>query len=170
MISHTHQKGSLYKQMIFELLKRAGAGGQRTKWYRRFSYILGYWVDALSDHKRELPKTQNLSHCSIFAMWCWLFTCHLNPMQSYSCLHLWDRISWSSQQYFTGGDWCPHHQSSHFLSFYFKDIWIFIGPRCLWGPIFGFASLKLTHSLTIPFWNLTDVTLTDEDTNSILNW
>ena len=40
----------------------------------------------------------------------------------------------------------------------------FIGPRCLWGLIYGLASLKLTET---PFWNLTDVTLADEDTNSI---
>ena len=38
---------------------------------------------------------------------------------------------------------------------------VFIGPRCLWGQIYGFASLS-------PLANLTDVTLADEDTNSIL--
>ena len=41
---------------------------------------------------------------------------------------------------------------------------IFIGPRYTWGPIYGSESLKLT----IPFWNLTYVTLANEDTNSIL--
>ena len=40
---------------------------------------------------------------------------------------------------------------------------IFIGPRCLWGLIYGFASLSLTHLCA----DLTDVTLADEDTNSI---
>ena len=41
---------------------------------------------------------------------------------------------------------------------------IFIGPRCLWGPIYGLTSLSLTHLCA----DLTDVTLADEDTNSIL--
>ena len=44
-------------------------------------------------------------------------------------------------------------------------IGIFIGPRCPWGPIYGSGSLSL--SLT-PFADMTDVTLADEDTNSIL--
>ena len=43
---------------------------------------------------------------------------------------------------------------------------IFIGPRCPWGPIYGFASLKQTNWATCA--NLTDVTLADDDTNSIL--
>ena len=42
---------------------------------------------------------------------------------------------------------------------------VFIGPRCPWGPIYGSACLSLTPR---PFANLTDVTLADEDTNSIL--
>ena len=42
---------------------------------------------------------------------------------------------------------------------------VFIGPRCLWGPIYGFESLKQTEP---PFADLTDVTPADEDTNSIL--
>ena len=42
---------------------------------------------------------------------------------------------------------------------------VFIGPRCPWGPIYGSGSLKLTER---PFADLTDVTLADEDTNSIL--
>ena len=41
----------------------------------------------------------------------------------------------------------------------------FIGPRCPWGPIYGSDSLSLSEW---PCWNLTDVTLADEDTNSIL--
>ena len=41
---------------------------------------------------------------------------------------------------------------------------IFFGPRCLWGPIYGFECLKLTHLCA----DLTDVTLADEDINSIL--
>ena len=48
------------------------------------------------------------------------------------------------------------------------SLFIFIGPRCLWGPIYGSGCLKLTDSLTIPCADLTDVTLADEDTNSIL--
>ena len=51
-----------------------------------------------------------------------------------------------------------------FLSF-LKSVNIFIGPRCLWGPIYGSGSLKLSLR---PFADLTDVTLADEDTNSIL--
>ena len=38
-----------------------------------------------------------------------------------------------------------------------------------WGPIYGSACLSLTNKQTeTPFANLTDVTLADEDTNSIL--
>ena len=40
---------------------------------------------------------------------------------------------------------------------------LFIGPRCPWGPIYGSWSLKLTTRLC---WDLTDVTLADEDSNS----
>ena len=36
---------------------------------------------------------------------------------------------------------------------------IFIGPRYTWGPIYGSESLKLS----IPCWDLNDVTLADED-------
>ena len=42
---------------------------------------------------------------------------------------------------------------------------VFIGPRCPWGPIYGSGFLKLSEP---PFADLTDVTLADEDTNSIL--
>ena len=42
---------------------------------------------------------------------------------------------------------------------------IFIGPRYTWGPIYGSRCLKLTPR---PFADLTDMTLADEDTNSIL--
>ena len=38
---------------------------------------------------------------------------------------------------------------------------IFIGPRCPWGPIYGF---DLSNR---GFADLTDVTLADEDSNSI---
>ena len=41
---------------------------------------------------------------------------------------------------------------------------VFIGPRCPWGPIYGSWSLKLTERLCA---DLTDVTLADEDSNSI---
>ena len=40
---------------------------------------------------------------------------------------------------------------------------IFIGPRCPWSDLWVLVSL--THT---PFADLTDVTLADEDTNSIL--
>ena len=42
---------------------------------------------------------------------------------------------------------------------------IFIGPRYTWGPIYGSECLKLTEGGCA---DLTDVTLADEDTNSIL--
>ena len=42
-------------------------------------------------------------------------------------------------------------------------ICIFIGPRCPWGPIYGSSSLKLSPR---PY---ADLTLADENTNSILN-
>ena len=41
-------------------------------------------------------------------------------------------------------------------------ICIFIGPRCPWGPIYGSSSLKLSPR---PY---ADLTLADENTNSIL--
>ena len=46
--------------------------------------------------------------------------------------------------------------------------YIFIGPRCPWGPIYGSGCLSLTDSLSYLCADLTDVTLADEDTNSIL--
>ena len=39
---------------------------------------------------------------------------------------------------------------------------IFTGPRCLWGPVYGSRSLYLCH-----YKSFVDVTLTDDDTNSI---
>ena len=42
--------------------------------------------------------------------------------------------------------------------------YVFIGPRCPWGPIYGSGSLSLRDV----FADLTDVTLVDEDTKSIL--
>ena len=42
---------------------------------------------------------------------------------------------------------------------------LFTGPRCLWGPVYGSRSLYLR---TRALWNFTDVTLADDDTNSIL--
>ena len=42
---------------------------------------------------------------------------------------------------------------------------VFIGPRCPWGPIYESGCLSLTGRA---FADLTDVTLADEDTNSIL--
>ena len=45
---------------------------------------------------------------------------------------------------------------------------IFIGPRCPWGPIYGSGCLSLTDWLSYLCADLTDVTLADEDTNSIL--
>ena len=44
---------------------------------------------------------------------------------------------------------------------------IFIGPRCPWGPIYGSGCLSVSLSPR-PFADLTDVTLVDEDTKSIL--
>ena len=44
-------------------------------------------------------------------------------------------------------------------------IFVFIGPRCPWGPIYGSGSLSLTPR---GFANLTDVTLADGDTKSLL--
>ena len=45
----------------------------------------------------------------------------------------------------------------------FQRFAIFIGPRCPWSDLW--IRLSLTEP---PFANLTDVTLADEDTNSIL--
>ena len=45
-----------------------------------------------------------------------------------------------------------------------KNIHFLSDPTHTWGPINGFHSMKLT----IPFADLTDVNLADEDTNSIL--
>ena len=42
---------------------------------------------------------------------------------------------------------------------------VFIGPRCPWGPIYGSACPSVRPR---PCVDLTDVTLADEDTNSIL--
>ena len=41
---------------------------------------------------------------------------------------------------------------------------LFIGPRCPWGPIYGSGSLKLSKGR---FADLTDVTLANEDNNSV---
>ena len=40
----------------------------------------------------------------------------------------------------------------------------FIGPRCPWGPIYGSWPMSVTRRLCA---GLTDVTLADEDSNSI---
>ena len=42
---------------------------------------------------------------------------------------------------------------------------IFIGPRCTWGPIYGSRPLSVSKR---GFADLTDVTMADKDTNSIL--
>ena len=45
---------------------------------------------------------------------------------------------------------------------------IFIGPRCPWGPIYGSGPMSVRPSLTERLCSdLTDVTLADEDSNSI---
>ena len=49
----------------------------------------------------------------------------------------------------------------------FDFISIFIGPRCPWGPIYGSGSLSL-REVVADFKLITDVTLVDEDTKSIL--
>ena len=40
---------------------------------------------------------------------------------------------------------------------------LFIGPRCPWGPIYGSGPMSVQDY----FADLTDVTLADEDSNSI---
>ena len=40
----------------------------------------------------------------------------------------------------------------------------FIGPRCPWGPIYGSGPMSVRPT---PFADLTDVTLADENNNSI---
>ena len=44
-------------------------------------------------------------------------------------------------------------------------LYVFTGPRCLWGPVYGSRCLYLC---TRTLWNFADVTLADDDTNSIL--
>ena len=44
-------------------------------------------------------------------------------------------------------------------------VYVFLSDPGIPGPIYGSKPLKLSER---PFWNLTDVTLADEDTNSIL--
>ena len=45
---------------------------------------------------------------------------------------------------------------------------IFIGPRCPWGPIYGSWCQSVSQWLHPRLcWDLTDVTLADEDSNSI---
>ena len=65
---------------------------------------------------------------------------------------------------------CNTSRKRHFIKLQLLSfsllVKIFIGPRCLWGPIYGFASL--TDWLRDVWFNLTDVTLADEDTNSML--
>ena len=55
-------------------------------------------------------------------------------------------------------------QSASYLWWNISNLRIFIGPRYTWGPIYGSRCLSLTPRL---FAELTDVTLADEDTNSI---
>ena len=47
-----------------------------------------------------------------------------------------------------------------------KFLLVIVRSRCTWGPIYGSGCLSLTDWPT--FWNLTDVTLADEDVNPIL--
>ena len=44
--------------------------------------------------------------------------------------------------------------------------WICIGPRCPWGPIYGYWCPSITH-IHRAFADLADVTLANEDINSI---
>ena len=44
---------------------------------------------------------------------------------------------------------------------------LFIGPRCPWGPIYGSWPMSVRPSLQDYFADLTEVTLADEDSNSI---
>ena len=52
------------------------------------------------------------------------------------------------------------------VSFY-RNCSLFTGPRCLWGPVYGSRSLYVPPSNTFG-WDFADVTLADDDTNSIL--
>ena len=61
----------------------------------------------------------------------------------------------------------PKSQPENFLNNIFTRNFpptIFTGPRCLWGPVYGSRPLYLT---TTPLWNFADVTMADDDTNSI---
>ena len=50
------------------------------------------------------------------------------------------------------------------ISIFFFSLHIFIGPRCPWGPIYGSWCISIHTRLC---WDLTDVTLADEDSNLI---
>ena len=45
-----------------------------------------------------------------------------------------------------------------------RSMGLVIGPRCPWGPIYGSGPMSVSTRL---FADLTDVTLADEDSNSI---
>ena len=48
-----------------------------------------------------------------------------------------------------------------------EDCSVFTGPRCLWGPVYGSRCLYLPPYKTFG-WDFADVTLADDDTNSML--
>ena len=52
-----------------------------------------------------------------------------------------------------------------FFSFWDNVFFVVVFTGCLWGPVYGSRCLYVT---TRAFWNFTDVTLADDDTNSIL--
>ena len=68
----------------------------------------------------------------------------LNGQTGWLQQYIWEEICWLYKAW----KWCH----------------IFIGPRCPWGPIYGSWCLKLSTRLC---WDSTDVTLADEDSNSI---
>ena len=56
---------------------------------------------------------------------------------------------------------CDGHREMHRL----HDVLQFLSDPGIPGPIYGSGCLKLSH---LPFLNVTDVSLADEDTTSIL--
>ena len=64
-----------------------------------------------------------------------------------------------------GDKFCHASLTNWKLYIFVESFYNIIGLRCTWGQIFGSTSLSLTE---LPFGNLTDVTLADKDTKSIL--
>ena len=67
-----------------------------------------------------------------------------------------------------GKDFGKNGENLRLSSFFLRScvfVVVFTGPRCLWGPVYGSWCLSLP---TTHFWKFADVTLADDDTNSIL--